>query len=349
MKTPRFLLITVFLFACLPLAGRTNARASPPGGQGVNSILSYTRKKVSFEAAGKKRPIEGTLTLPRSSRPSPAILFVTGAWQAEKSGLGEAEELRSLADYLGAHGIAVLQLKTPFGGRSTADLGSAGGAAFEPDIRAGLTYLKQRSEIDARRIGLFGQNENGAVAVVTATLTKDVSFLILAGTAILENEPSSKPSGPVNIYDLRPILERVTCPVLVLQGDQDPRLPVRENLTAYRNVLLAAKNQDTAFVALPGLNRALETTTGDGRSESDMAPLAMRTLVRWVYRDPLENDTPFSAAISGDESDKTTHRKPSNPFGDVPGGIIGQFRYRREMLWIPPIGSQPRPYGYWYW
>ncbi|MCW3097235.1 MAG: hypothetical protein JWL77_2853 [Chthonomonadaceae bacterium] len=341
--------MVVLLLVSLPVAVPTIGQGRSMGGQGLNATFAYTRKKVSFDGMGRKKPIEGALTLPRRSQRSPAILFVTGAWNASKVGLGEGEELRSLADYLGEHGIAVLQLNLPFGGRSITDLNSATGATFETDIRAGLTYLKQRPEIDPRRIGLFGQNENGAVATVIATLNKDVSFLILAGTPIVENEPSTKPSGPVNTYDLRPILEKITCPVLVMQGDQDTSVPLRENLTAYRNVLVAANNHDTAFVALPGLNRALETTTGNGRSESDMAPLAMRTLVRWIYRDAPVNDTPFNAASSGDEDEKVTHRKPSNPYGDVPGGVIGQFRYRREMLWIPPIGGQPRPYGYWYW
>ncbi len=341
--------MAVPLLASLLVAGPTVGQGRPKRGQDPNGIFAYTRKKVAFEGLGRKKPVQGTLTLPRRSQPSPAILIVTGAWNADRDGLGEEEELHSLADYLGAHGIAVLQLQVPMGGRSTGDLSSAGIATFAPDIRAGLAYLKQRTEIDSGEIGLFGQNENGAIATVIATLTHDASFLILAGTAIVEASPSATPSGPVNAYDLRPIVERVACPVLVLQGDQDPTLSVRENLSAFRTALLAAKNPDTAFAALPGLNRALETTTGKGRSESDMAPLAMRTLVRWVYRDASENGQPDNALSITDAGEKGTHRKPSNPYGDVPGGVIGQFRYRPEMGWIPPIGSQQRPYGYWYW
>lgn len=349
MQKVRFALIVALLLALLPAAAQVVGQGRPTGGQSRNDLFPYTRKKVAFNALGKKKPIEAMLTLPRRSQPSPAIVFVTGAWNASKDGLGEAEELRSLADYLGEHGIAVLQLKMPLGGRSTRDFSSVTSATFETDIRAGLNYLKGRPEIDARQIGLFGQNENGAIATVTATLTHDVDFLILAGTAITEYEPSSRLSDSATTYDLRPLLERVTCPVLVLQGDQDTSLPVRENLTAYRNALLAGENHAIAVAALPGLNRALETTLGNGRSESEMAPLAMRTMTGWISRLALGKGTSDSAARSGDEEEKINHRKPSNPYGDVPGGVIGQFRYRPEMVWIPPIGGQTRPYGYWYW
>jgi len=349
MQKVGFSQVVVLMLALLPVAGQATGQARSPGGQSRNGTYAYARKKVMFDGVGKKRPIEAMFTVPRNSRPSPAIVFITGAWNASKDGLGEAEALRSLADYLGEHGIAVLQIKQPTGGRSTSDLSSATGATFETDIRAGLNYLKGRPEIDPQRIGLFGQNENGAIATVMATLTHDVSFLILAGTAITEHEPASKQSDAVTTYDLRPILEQVNCPVLVLQGDQDPSLPVRENLTAYRNALLAGKNEHIAIAALPGLNRALETTLGNGQSESEMAPLAMRTLTGWVSRQAPGKGGSDSDVAGGDDEEKITHRKPSNRYGDVPGGVIGQFRYRPEMAWIPPIGGQSRPYGYWYW
>jgi dienelactone hydrolase len=347
MKNVRLSSFTIaLLLALLPVAGRSFGQGQATGGSERSGVFTYTRRPVSFVETGRTKPIEATLTLPRTGRPLPAVVIVTGAWDAGREGLGEAEALRSFADYLGAHGIAALQLKAPLGGRSTGDLSSAGGASFEPDIRAGIAYLKQRSGIDSRRIGLFGQNENGAIAAVTATLTRDVAFLILAGTAITEHTPASGTSAPRTNYDLRPVLSRVNCPILVVQGDQDPQLPVRENLTAFRNALVEAKNEQVAFAALPGLNRALETTTGNGRSETEMAPLAMRTMVRWVNRDASGQEKPDNV---GDEREEVTHRNRTNRYGDVPGGVIGQFRYRPEMDWVPPIAGQARPYGYWYW
>lgn len=343
------MLTVVLLLALSPVAGQVMGQGRQANGPNRPTTFAYSRKGVSFEAVGKKKPVQATLTLPRKTGPSPAVIFVTGAWAAEHDGESDAEDLRSLADYLGEHGVAVLQLKTPIGGRSTADLNSAGAATFETDIRAGLAYLRQRPEIDPKQIGLFGLNENGAIATVTATMASDVSFLILAGTPIVEYAPSSLATEPVNGYDLRPLLSRVTCPVLVLQGDQDRTAPARENMAAYRAALLDGKSHDAAFVMLPGLNRSLETTIGNGRSESEMAPLALRTVTGWVYRHTTGQDFAAGNPVDDNGKEETRHRKPSNPYGDVPGGVIGQFRFRREVEWFPAIGNQPRPYGYWYW
>ncbi len=56
---------------------------------------------------------------------------------------------------------------------------------FARDAQAGIDYLKQRPEVDAKRIGVIGHSEGGQVALMLGADSPDVAFVIsLAGVGV---------------------------------------------------------------------------------------------------------------------------------------------------------------------
>ncbi len=50
---------------------------------------------------------------------------------------------------------------------------------FMHDVLAGVTFLKSRSEIDSKKIGLIGHSEGGMIAPMAAARSKDIAFIVM--------------------------------------------------------------------------------------------------------------------------------------------------------------------------
>jgi dienelactone hydrolase len=135
--------------------------------------------------------LAGTLTLPAGAgggRRVPAIVTITGSGGQDRD---EAipmfrgyRPFRELADALARAGIAVLRMDDRGVGSSGGNAGTATTADFAQDIRAGLAYLRTRSEIDGARLGLVGHSEGGIIAPMVAVLEPDLKgIVLLAGTS----------------------------------------------------------------------------------------------------------------------------------------------------------------------
>jgi pimeloyl-ACP methyl ester carboxylesterase len=88
-------------------------------------------------------------------------------------------------------------------------------------------------------------------------------------------------------YDPRPILTKVKCPVLALDGEKDLQVPPRENLDAIAKALKDGGNSRVTTRTLPGLNHLFQTCkTGApaeyAEIEQTIAPLALTTIADWV-------------------------------------------------------------------
>ena len=132
---------------------------------------------INNQQAGIK--LQGTLTLPNSSRKVPAVVLLTGSGQQNRD-----EEFSGhkpfwvIADHLTRNGIAVLRMDDRGIGGSTGDYKNSTTGDFATDALAAVEYLKNRPEIDATRIGLIGHSEGGSTAVVAAGNSADVKFMI---------------------------------------------------------------------------------------------------------------------------------------------------------------------------
>ena len=90
-------------------------------------------------------------------------------------------------------------------------------------------------------------------------------------------------------YDPRPVLAKVKCPVLALNGENDLQVPVTENLREIEGTLKSAGNKDVMVVRLPKLNHLFQTSdTGApgeyGKIEETFAPAVLKIIGGWILK-----------------------------------------------------------------
>ena len=146
----------------------------------------YDREEVSYENKTAGVKIAGTLTKPRSQGPFPVVLLIAGSGPHSRNAvIGYHRVLHVLADHLTREGIAVLRIDKRGVGGSTGDFWKANTEDLASDVLAGVEYLKTRSDIDKRHIGLVGHSEGGSIAAMVAAGTSDVGFIVMmAGPGI---------------------------------------------------------------------------------------------------------------------------------------------------------------------
>jgi pimeloyl-ACP methyl ester carboxylesterase len=146
----------------------------------------YRAEEVTYENKSGGVRLAGTLTTPPGAGPFPAVILITGsgAQDRDESLLGHKPFL-VLADYLTRRGVAVLRVDDRGVGGSTGSITASTSEDFAGDALAGLAFLKERKEIDAKKIGLVGHSEGGIIAPIAAARSKDVAFIVLmAGTGL---------------------------------------------------------------------------------------------------------------------------------------------------------------------
>jgi pimeloyl-ACP methyl ester carboxylesterase len=129
--------------------------------------------------------LAGTLTMPASSAPVPAVILITGSGPQDRDEtlLGHKPFL-VIADALTRAGVAVLRLDDRGVGGSTGSLETATTVDLARDTAAAIDWLAHQPGIDPGRIGLIGHSEGGLIAPMLATTRKDVAFMaLLAGPA----------------------------------------------------------------------------------------------------------------------------------------------------------------------
>src|SRR5262249_22610129 len=132
----------------------------------------------------------GTLTVPRPGGPFPAVLLITGSGPQDRDeAVAGHKPFLILADHLTRQGVAVLRVDDRGVGGSTGTLATATGDDFADDVLAGVEFLKTRSEINPKRIGLIGHSEGGMVAPLVASKSNDIAFIVLmAGPGVPGDE-----------------------------------------------------------------------------------------------------------------------------------------------------------------
>lgn len=210
--------------------------------------------------------LTGTLTMPLNAKGKvPAVVTITGSGQEDRdeyiSLVPGYRIFRQVADTLGRRGIAVLRLDDRAINGSGGDVQKATSADFADDIRAGVAYLRTRSEIDGTRIALVGHSEGGMIApLVASTDPKLAAIVLMAGPAytgqrIIDFQLKNGIMGAESIptagkdsalkattaqfdstsakvpwmkyflaYDPVPTAKRVKTPVFIMQGGTDQQV-----------------------------------------------------------------------------------------------------------------------------
>ncbi len=88
-------------------------------------------------------------------------------------------------------------------------------------------------------------------------------------------------------YDPAPVLQKVTCPVLALNGDKDVQVPAKANLEGIKKALEAGGNAKTTIKELIGMNHAFqecETGMPDEYSKisQTLSTKAMLEMQQWI-------------------------------------------------------------------
>lgn len=134
----------------------------------------YTREEVSFPSGDLK--LAGTLFVPRKKRAHPAIVLFHGSGPQTRESY-----LRYFADHFARRGFATLIYDKRGTGGSTGEIWYRTGDNFSnlvSDALAGVQFLRNRSDVDRKRIGLWGLSQGGWLAPLAATRSTDIAFLI---------------------------------------------------------------------------------------------------------------------------------------------------------------------------
>ncbi len=146
----------------------------------------YIEEEVIYDNVDADIKFAGTLTMPRTGGPFPAVILISGSGAQDRNEtvVGHRPFL-VLADYLTRKGIAVLRVDDRGVGGSTGNTSEATSEDFAGDVLAGVKFLKARKEIDPQNIGLVGHSEGGIIAPIAAVKSPDVAFIVLlAGTGL---------------------------------------------------------------------------------------------------------------------------------------------------------------------
>jgi dienelactone hydrolase len=210
--------------------------------------------------------LTGTLTIPKNAKGKvPAVVTITGSGQEDRdeyiSLVPGYRIFRQVADTLGRRGIAVLRMDDRAINGSGGDVNKATSADFADDIRAGVSYLRTRGEIDGARIALVGHSEGGMIApLVASTDAKVAAIVLMAGPAFTgqriidfqlkngimgaESIPAASKDSALRVtkaqfdstsgkvpwmkyfltYDPVPTAKKVKTPVFIMQGGTDQQV-----------------------------------------------------------------------------------------------------------------------------
>ncbi len=84
-------------------------------------------------------------------------------------------------------------------------------------------------------------------------------------------------------------LRKLTCPVLVLNGEKDLQVPPALNLPAIRKALDEAGNKHYEIDELPGLNHLFQTAktglpTEYAQIDETISPAVLDMIANWILR-----------------------------------------------------------------
>jgi hypothetical protein len=230
-------------FELKPAAQKPAAAPEPPP--------PYKQEDVKIQSG--TITLAGTLTLPPTGGPFPAVVLITGSGpQNRDEEVFGMKPFRLIADHLTRQGIAVLRCDDRGVGGSTGSTSQTTSSDFADDGVAQVQMLKGRPEIDKAQIGLLGHSEGGLVAPIAATRSSDVAFIILlSGSAV---------TGERILFAQSELLMRAA------GGTEEA---IKKN-TEVQKLIFAAVRAGT------GWDKVVEVMTADMKAVLDAAPTAQQ-------------------------------------------------------------------------
>lgn len=311
------------LVAAALLLGAGAARAQRPAPDySAPADAPYTAESVTVPTA-EGHTLAGTLTLPKSAsaaHPVAAVVTITGSGPQDRDeaiGLPGYHPFRQLADSLARRGIATLRMDDRGTGASTGTFKGSTSVQFGEDIRAGLAYLRGRSEIDARRLALVGHSEGAVIAPMVSLKEPSLKAIVLLGgvsrsvgsalkyqmtnlanhdtTLTGARRDSAIAAIPARIdtlmardpwmryilpYEPAPTLRQVKIPVLILTGQYDQQA-TPDQVAEQAALIREGGNRDVTAAVVPDVNHLFvhDTNGFPGNYKNLKAPVVVESSV----------------------------------------------------------------------
>ncbi len=148
--------------------------------------IDYETRDITFKS--KDLQLAGTITIPKSDGPFPAVLLVWGPGPQDKDGLGM---LAGLAHGLAKNGIATLRFDKRGVGESEGNFFRFSGEDTLNDLTSAIENLSQVSKIDKDRIAILGHSEGGYYAAALAKSNPLISACIIMSGLEIVNLPDT--------------------------------------------------------------------------------------------------------------------------------------------------------------
>ncbi|HEY4261972.1 MAG TPA: alpha/beta fold hydrolase, partial [Schlesneria sp.] len=286
----------------------------------IGAKFGFEEHFVEFRNQDVK--LAGSLLLPKSEVPVPAVVFVHGAGRQTR------ESYREVGEYFASHGVAALIYDKRGTGKSDGAYES-----YEPyenlvnDAQSAVALLKQRREIAPSQIGIWGLSQGAYISAAAASRSNDIKFIIVVGADVADGMMFYFRDNLFRRYGLsdtlRDVAEKlylvdqdlqrtfqdgfrlssfaprsfpppdkyvhsawshVNQPVLAMWGQLDQHVPVGESVAGLKNSLGQASNVNWTIIILPGTNHDLKISeTGALQSQSHgYPPGALQTMIDWA-------------------------------------------------------------------
>jgi uncharacterized protein len=278
----------------------------PPVTFGKVAVFSDHREvSVRFTCVHAK--LAGTLYLPRGAGRHPAGVWVAGSGPTPRLGFP-----KGALPALVRSGVAMLSWDKRGVGGSTGECCPGDDGHFNllaADVDGALNALRDRRDVDRRRIGIVGASQAGWIApLAAARFGHPLAFTALVDAPAvshgeeklysrLTGEEGGMPSGlsPEEIdrrldeagpsgFDPRPYLARMTSPGLWLYGGRDLSQPTSRSVAVLEHLRRTRAKRFTIRVFPQAGHGLLDVPPSDRR--------ALPTLVRWVREQVRRNESP---------------------------------------------------------
>jgi pimeloyl-ACP methyl ester carboxylesterase len=146
----------------------------------------YESEEVTLENKGAGVKLGGTLTRPKGDGPFAAAILISGSGPQDRDeSIFGHKPFLVIADYLTRRGIAVLRTDDRGVGGSTGNSIQSKLEDVASDVATAIDYLRTRTDIDAKKVGLIGHSEGAMVAVIEASRDSGVAWVVmLAGAGV---------------------------------------------------------------------------------------------------------------------------------------------------------------------
>jgi len=334
-----FAVVTVLTVLTVLGCGSALARAS-----------RMTERNVTFHNSSVE--LHGTLILPVSEKPCPAVVFLHGSGPHARAGF------RPYAEEFAQLGLASLFYDKRGSGESGGSWVTSSLEDLADDAVAAVRFLEDQDGVDPKRIGFWGVSQAGWVAPLAAARSGDIAFMVLisgggasphesesfsydnefqraglteaeSDTArtvlaayfdylsgaepradalarldairggrldplaeqldrILPSETNRANWSWVANYDPQPWIEKLTCPILLMFGDQDREHPTELAVERWKQGLTTAGDDDVTIVVFPGAGHGIRMREGHhGEGRAPFADGYAEVQLGWLWQHVL--------------------------------------------------------------